>query len=189
MDNFKIYSVTDEYIDYLRIIEPNVYSNKVENRIHTRKYIGTVLEMNGYKYFVPMSSPKDTDYQMAGGNRVMLKQYLYVRMLQKLLIMQDFCINKKLLMKKLATLKLLWILKSWKRYVKIMKRIYERNVDAFRKEMYTQVVGHTPVDKIYEENGFISTDVFSTYRDGRQIGESAMVVIDSVSREFEKIEV
>lgn len=33
MDNFKIYSVTDEYIDYLRIIEPNVYSNKVENRI------------------------------------------------------------------------------------------------------------------------------------------------------------
>ena len=40
MDNFKIYSVTDEYIDYLRIIEPNVYSNKVENRIHTRKYIG-----------------------------------------------------------------------------------------------------------------------------------------------------
>ena len=112
MDNFKIYSVTDEYIDYLRIIEPNVYSNKVENRIHTRKYIGTVLEMNGYKYFVPMSSPKDT-----------------------------------------------------------------------------QVVGHTPVDEIYEENGFISTDVFSTYRDGRQIGESAMVVIDSVSREFEKIEV
>ena len=47
-----------------------------------------------------------------------------------------------------------------------MKRIYERNVDAFRKEMYTQVVGHTPVDKIYDENGFIPTDVFSTYRDG-----------------------
>ena len=70
-----------------------------------------------------------------------------------------------------------------------MKRIYERNVGAFRKETFTQVVGHTPVDKIYVENGFISTDVFSTYRDGRQIGESAMVVIDSVSREFEKIEV
>lgn len=68
-------------------------------------------------------------------------------------------------------------------------RPQHRNIDAFRKEIYTQVVGHTPVDKIYEENGFISTDVFSTYRDGRQIGESAMVVIDSVSREFEKIEV
>ncbi len=68
-------------------------------------------------------------------------------------------------------------------------RPQHRNVDAFRKETFMQVVGHTPVDKIYEENGFISTDVFSTYRDGRQIGESAMVVIDSVSREFEKIEV
>ena len=68
-------------------------------------------------------------------------------------------------------------------------RPQHRNVGAFRKETFTQVVGHTPVDKIYEENGFISTDVFSTYRDGRQIGESAMVVIDSVSREFEKIEV
>lgn len=68
-------------------------------------------------------------------------------------------------------------------------RPQHRNIDAFRKEIYTQVVGHTPVDKIYEDNGFISTDVFSTYRDGRQIGESAMVVIDSVSREFEKIEV
>ena len=64
-----------------------------------------------------------------------------------------------------------------------------RSVDAFRKETYTQVVGHTPVDKIYEENGFISTDVFSTYRDGRQIGESAMVVIDSVSREYELIQI
>ncbi len=68
-------------------------------------------------------------------------------------------------------------------------RPQHRNVDAFRKETFMQVVGHTPVDKIYEENGFISTDVFSTYRDGRQIGEVAMVVIDSVSREFEKIEV
>lgn len=84
MDNFKIYSVTDEYIDYLRIIEPNVYSNKVENRIHTRKYIGTVLEMNGYKYFVPMSSPKDTDYQMAGGNRVIKKSIVpIIRMIEK----------------------------------------------------------------------------------------------------------
>ena len=84
MDNFKIYSVTDEYIDYLRIIEPNVYSNKVENRIHTRKYIGTVLEMNGYKYFVPMSSPKDTDYQMAGGNRVIRKSIVpIIRMIEK----------------------------------------------------------------------------------------------------------
>ena len=35
--------------------------------------------------------------------------------------------------------------------------------------------------------GIISTDVFSTYRDGTQIGESAMIVIDSKTGEYEKI--
>ena len=64
-----------------------------------------------------------------------------------------------------------------------------RSVEAFRKDKFTQVVGHTPVDVISEESGFISTDVFSTYRDGRQIGESAMVVIDSLTGRFEKVKV
>ena len=54
-------------------------------------------------------------------------------------------------------------------------------------EQYTQVVGHTPVETILEKNGFISTDVFSTYRDGTQIGESAMIVVDSLTRKFAKI--
>lgn len=64
-----------------------------------------------------------------------------------------------------------------------------RHVNAFRKEAYTQVVGHTPVETITEEDGIISTDVFSTYRDGRQIGESAMIVIDSQTDDYEKINV
>lgn len=42
---FKIYSISDEYIDFLRAEMPNVYSNKVENRIHTRKYVGIVLKI------------------------------------------------------------------------------------------------------------------------------------------------
>jgi len=64
-----------------------------------------------------------------------------------------------------------------------------QNAVAFRKDTYTQVVGHTPVEHIFEKNGFVSTDVFSTYRDGRQIGESAMVVIDSKTGKYEKIAV
>lgn len=60
---------------------------------------------------------------------------------------------------------------------------------AFRREEFIQVVGHTPVEKIYEKDGFISTDVFSTYRDGTQIGESAMIIIDTKSRKYEKITV
>lgn len=61
--------------------------------------------------------------------------------------------------------------------------------EIFRADIYKQVVGHTPVERIFEKDGIISTDVFSTYRDGRQIGESAMIVIDSETGEYEKIEV
>ncbi|MBO4687515.1 MAG: metallophosphoesterase [Clostridiales bacterium] len=59
----------------------------------------------------------------------------------------------------------------------------------FRAKEYKQVVGHTPVEKIYEENGVISTDVFSTKPNGEQIGESAMIVIDTETGEYEKIPV
>ena len=61
--------------------------------------------------------------------------------------------------------------------------------EIFRPDTYKQVVGHTPVEKIFEKESIISTDVFSTYRDGRQIGESAMIVIDSETGKYEKIEV
>ena len=61
--------------------------------------------------------------------------------------------------------------------------------EVFRADQYKQVVGHTPVKEIYEKNGIISTDVFSTYRDGTQIGEPAMIVIDSKAGEYKKIEV
>lgn len=61
--------------------------------------------------------------------------------------------------------------------------------DIFRNDIYTQVVGHTPVENIYKRDGVISTDVFSTYRDGRQIGESAMIVIDTKTGEYGKVNV
>ena len=61
--------------------------------------------------------------------------------------------------------------------------------EIFRADLYKQVVGHTPVNGIYEKNGIISTDVFSTYRDGTQIGESAMIVIDSKTGEYKKIDI
>ena len=45
------------------------------------------------------------------------------------------------------------------------------------------------MEQISEKDSMISTDVFSTYRDGRQIGESAMIVIDSETGRYEKAEV
>nr|WP_297709476.1 type III toxin-antitoxin system ToxN/AbiQ family toxin [uncultured Butyrivibrio sp.] len=84
MDEYKIYSITDEYINYLRVAEPNVYSNKQDNRTHTRKYIGTVLEINNMKYFIPMSSPKNSDYQKAGNSLVIKKSIVpIIRIIEK----------------------------------------------------------------------------------------------------------
>lgn len=84
MEEFKIYSVSDEYINYLREFIPNVYSNKQDNRSHTRKYVGTVLEIKGFKYFVPMSSPKESDYQIAGDTKVIKKSIIpIIRMTEK----------------------------------------------------------------------------------------------------------
>ena len=57
----------------------------------------------------------------------------------------------------------------------------------YRGDKYKQVVGHTPVEKIYEKDGVISTDTFSTYRDGKPVGEQAMVVIESETGEWERV--
>lgn len=73
MEEFKLYSVSDRYISYLRKRFSNVYSNKMDTRIHTRKYLGVVLQVGEYHYYVPMSSPKQTDYHIAGDRMVIKK--------------------------------------------------------------------------------------------------------------------
>lgn len=73
MEEFKLYSVSDEYVEWLRKEFPNVYSNKMDTRTHTRKYLGVVMQIGKYNYYIPMSSPKDSDYQIAGMNKVIKK--------------------------------------------------------------------------------------------------------------------
>lgn len=76
MDEFKLYSVSDEYVEWLRKDYPNVYSNKIDSRTHTRKYLGVVLQIGRYKYYIPMSSPKESDYQIAGESKVIRKSII-----------------------------------------------------------------------------------------------------------------
>ena len=84
MEVLRIYSVSDEYIEYLRKHNAHVYSNKVDNRSHTRKYIGVVINLAGHKYYIPMSSPKETDYQVAGMGKVIKKSIVpIIRMVIK----------------------------------------------------------------------------------------------------------
>ena len=73
----------------------------------------------------------------------------------------------------------------WNEESPLWLRPQQMNRKMFRTDRYKQVVGHTPVDLIYEKAGVISTDTFSRYRPGEQ----ALLVIDTESGEFEKIKV
>lgn len=57
----KIYVVNTGYIEYLMKYDLNVLENeKVNGGI--RKYVGIVFQINNFNYFVPLSSPKPSDY-------------------------------------------------------------------------------------------------------------------------------
>jgi protein AbiQ len=75
----KLYSISDEYISFLREKFPRVYSNKEDVRTHTRKYLGVVLEIGTYKYYIPLSSPKKKhDYICTDGKETIRKDSLIV---------------------------------------------------------------------------------------------------------------
>ena len=75
----QLYSISDEYINYLRKKFPRVYSNKENIRTHTRKYLGAVIEIESHKYYIPLSSPKDKhDYIMVDGKKTIRKNSLIV---------------------------------------------------------------------------------------------------------------
>lgn len=75
----QLYNISDEYINYLRKNFPRVYSNKENMRVHTRKYLGTVIDIDSYKYYIPLSSPKDKhDYVFTDGKKTVRKNSLIV---------------------------------------------------------------------------------------------------------------
>lgn len=84
MGNLKIYSVSDRYMEYLEENCAKVYSNKMNHRTHTRKYVGVVLKIDKFLYYVPMSSPKNSDYQIAGEKFVIKKSIVpIIRMIHR----------------------------------------------------------------------------------------------------------
>ncbi len=55
MENLKIYHVSDDYVKYLSKTDRRVQFNKNSRR----PYVGIVLYVGQFKYFVPMESPKE----------------------------------------------------------------------------------------------------------------------------------
>jgi len=59
----KLYEISDDYTNYMQqYFRSTMLENKEEIRTYTRKYVGVVIEINNFKYFAPLSSPKDSDY-------------------------------------------------------------------------------------------------------------------------------
>jgi len=73
MDKLRLYNVQDEYINYLRKFDHKVFSNKEDDRKFGRKYLGVVLNVAGFNYFVPLSSPKNSDFIIKNGLRIIRK--------------------------------------------------------------------------------------------------------------------
>ena len=70
----------------------------------------------------------------------------------------------------------------WYRPQYYKARMYKEESD------FLQIVGHTPVKKIYQEGNILSCDVFSTESDGRTaIGSEEFVLLDTVSLDWKSV--
>lgn len=78
-----LYSISNKYVNYLKQFDNRVYDNKDETKFHTRKYIGIVLSINSFNYYIPFSSPKDNDYYDASKTKVRKSIIPIIRMTEK----------------------------------------------------------------------------------------------------------
>lgn len=58
----RIFEIKYEYIQYLSVYQKHIFSHK--DGKSNRKYIGIVMEINGTKFFAPLSSYKDKHKRM-----------------------------------------------------------------------------------------------------------------------------
>ncbi len=56
----KLYEIDSQYMEYLYKVDSKVLIHNSGN--HQRKFIAIKVLINGYKYFVPLSSPDKRDY-------------------------------------------------------------------------------------------------------------------------------
>ena len=77
MRALKIYEVNPNYVKYLSSFQEHIFVSDGEKS--SRKYIGIILEVNGYKYFAPLSSFKPKHAKMAEGvDFIKIKDYAVI---------------------------------------------------------------------------------------------------------------
>lgn len=77
MRALKIYEVNPNYVKYLSSFQEHIFVSNGEKS--SRKYIGIILEVNGYKYFAPLSSFKPKHAKMTEGvDFIKIKDYAVI---------------------------------------------------------------------------------------------------------------
>lgn len=67
METLKLYRISDKYVRFLKSRDSRVQDNK--NR--RRPYVGVVLHVGEFRYFVPMESPKPNHANIKPGRHIM----------------------------------------------------------------------------------------------------------------------
>ena len=67
METLKLYRVSDKYIRFLKGLDSRVQDNKDRRR----PYVGVVLYVGEFRYFVPMESPKPNHANVKSGRHLM----------------------------------------------------------------------------------------------------------------------
>lgn len=62
MSKLRIYRIAENYVRYLHAVDGRVQYNK-----GGRPYVGVVLTVEGFRYFVPLESPKPNHANIKGG--------------------------------------------------------------------------------------------------------------------------
>ena len=77
MRGLKIYEVNPRYVKYLSAYQEQIFFSEGDKS--SRKYIGIVLEINGLKYFAPLSSFKPKHKKMSEGvDFIKIKDYAVI---------------------------------------------------------------------------------------------------------------
>lgn len=58
MDKLLFYEIDEKYIDFLSQFSEHLFHNAKVSQTYSRKYVGILFEINGIKYFAPLSSFK-----------------------------------------------------------------------------------------------------------------------------------
>lgn len=77
MRGLKIYEVNPRYVKYISNVQEHIFFSEGDKS--GRKYIGIILEINGYKYFAPLSSFKPKHKKMQEGvDFIKIKDYAVI---------------------------------------------------------------------------------------------------------------